>query len=148
MGPREEMTMATRTKKGQAPDLYLELVRRLPLRPIRSDEELDRAIRTIDSLIDRERLKLEEKDYLDVLSDLVERYETEHHPIPSLPDGELLQHLIETNKTTQAEVARQTGIAESTISEVIGGKRNLSPGHIGKLAGFFGVQPGAFRFDG
>jgi HTH-type transcriptional regulator/antitoxin HigA len=140
--------MATRTKKRPARDRYLELVRRFPLRPIRSDEELDRAIRTIDSLIDRENLEVEEKDYLDVLSDLVERYETEHHPISPLPDGELLQHLIETGGTTQAEVARGAGIAESTISEVIAGKRKLSRGHIGKLARYFGVQPGAFSFDG
>lgn len=140
--------MATRTKKGPARDLYLELVRRFPLRPIRSDEELDRAIRVIDSLIDRDHLELGEKDYLDVLSDLVERYETEHHPIPPLPDGELLRHLIETGGTTQAEVARKTGIAESTLSEVAAGKRKLSRGHIGKLARYFGVQPGAFSFEG
>jgi HTH-type transcriptional regulator/antitoxin HigA len=45
-------------------------------------------------------------------------------------------------------VARQAGIAESTISEVIAGKRSLSRGHIGKLSRYFGVQPGAFSFDG
>jgi HTH-type transcriptional regulator / antitoxin HigA len=140
--------MATRTKKEPARDLYLGLVVRFPLRPIRSDEELDRAIQMIDSLIDRHHLELEEKDYLDVLSDLVERYETEQHPIVPLPDGELLQHLIETQGTTQVEVARKTGIAESTISEVIAGKRKLSRGHIGKLARLFRVPPGAFCFDG
>lgn len=58
--------------------------------------EIDDAhICVIDSLIDRPQLKPAEKDYLNVLSDLVERYESERHPIPPLPDSELLQHLIE-----------------------------------------------------
>jgi HTH-type transcriptional regulator/antitoxin HigA len=141
------MTMTTQTKKRRPPDCYLELIYWFPLRPIRSDEELDRAIQVIDSLIDRDHLEPDEKDYLDVLSDLVERFEKEHHSISPLPDGELLQHLIETSGTTQAKVARETGIAESTISEVIAGKRKLSRSHIGKLARHFNVQPGAFRFD-
>jgi HTH-type transcriptional regulator/antitoxin HigA len=142
------MTMPIKTKKGRARNLYLELVRRFPLRPIRSDEELDRAIHMIDSLIDRDHLVPEEKDYLDVLSDLVERYETVHHPIPPLPDGELLQHLIETNGTTQAELSRKAKIPESTISEIIAGKRKLTRSHIGKLAKHFNVLPGAFSCDG
>jgi HTH-type transcriptional regulator/antitoxin HigA len=139
--------MASRTKTAGKADRYLELILRFPLRPIRSDQELDQAIDVIDSLIDRPRLKTAEKDYLDVLSDLVERYESEHHPIPPLPDSELLQHLIELKGVPQAVVARDTAIAESTISEVIAGRRKLSRTHIGKLARYFSVQPGAFSFE-
>jgi HTH-type transcriptional regulator / antitoxin HigA len=143
----KEKTMTMRTKNGKKGDRYLDLVLRYPLRPIRSDTELDRAIAMIDYLIDQDRLQSEERDYLDVLSDLVERYETDYHPIPSLSDGEILQHLIQSNGISQAVVARESGIAESTISEVIGGTRKLSRVHIGKLCRFFGVQPGAFNFD-
>ncbi len=139
--------MAIKTKAAKGPDLYLNLVRQFPLRPIRSDKELDQAIDIIDSLIDQDRLQPEEKDYLDVLSDLVERYETEHHAIPPLADSELLRHLIETKRVSQVETARATGIAESTISEVLAGRRKLSRLHIGKLSRFFGVQPAAFMFD-
>jgi HTH-type transcriptional regulator / antitoxin HigA len=68
-----------------ADDNYLGLVREFPLRPIRSDAELDRAIAIIDSLITRDDLKLGEEDYVDVLSDLVHRYEAEHDPIAPVP---------------------------------------------------------------
>jgi HTH-type transcriptional regulator/antitoxin HigA len=139
--------MSGRIKTPIEGDRYLELILRFPLRPIRSDQELDQAIGVIDSLIDRRRLKPEERDYLNVLSDLVERYETERHPIPPLSDSELLQHLIELKGVPQAVVASETTIAESTISEVIAGKRKLSRSHIGKLARYFGVQPGAFSFE-
>ena len=81
--------MATRTKKQQTPDVYLDLVRQVPLRPIRSEEELDRAIAMVDSLIDRESLNQDEQDYLDVLGDLVEQYETKEHPIEPVSDAEM-----------------------------------------------------------
>src|SRR5262249_15669141 len=109
--------MSSRTRAGNNRDVYLDLVLRFPLRPIRSDEELDEAIQVIDSLVDREQLVQEEKDYLDVLSDLVERYEAEAHPIEPVSDDVLLRHLMEAKQVTQSETARGTGIAVSTISE-------------------------------
>ena len=40
---------------SKALDGYLDLVRQFPLRPIRSEKELDRAIAMINSLLDRDR---------------------------------------------------------------------------------------------
>jgi HTH-type transcriptional regulator/antitoxin HigA len=71
----------TKTGRRTASDGYLDLVRRFPLRPIRNEKELDRAIAVIDALLDREQLTVAEEDYLDVLGDLVEHYEDQHHPI-------------------------------------------------------------------
>ena len=65
-----EQTMAKRSPRAlrqSGDDNYLALVRAFPLRPIRSEAELDRAIAVIDSLIAREDLDLEQEDYLDVL---------------------------------------------------------------------------------
>jgi len=139
--------MATRTKTGQQRDRYLELIRAFPLRPIRSDEQLDQAIEVIDSLLDRGHLGPGEKDYLDVLSDQVERYEETNVPIPRASDAEILRHLIEAKGVIQAEVAHATGIAESTISEVLSGRRHFNRNHIAKLARYFRVEPGVFPFD-
>jgi HTH-type transcriptional regulator/antitoxin HigA len=41
-----------------------------------------------------------------------------------------------------------TGVAESTISEVLSGKRKLNRKQIGKLAQFFHVDPGVFDIAG
>ena len=138
--------MAVKTKGGRKRDLYLELILKLPLRPIRSDEELDAAIAMIDSLIDRAQLQLEEKDYLDVLSDLVEAYETKEHPIEPVSDAAMLRHLIEAKEVSQTDVANATGIAGSTLSEVLLGKRRLTRRHIGKLSHYFHVSPAVFQF--
>jgi HTH-type transcriptional regulator/antitoxin HigA len=117
------------------------------LRPLRADADLDAAVAVIDSLIDLQQLMAPEQDYLDVLSDLVEAYETEMVPMRPVGDAELLQFLIEQKGVTQAETATGAGIAESTISEVLAGKRKLNRTQIAKLARYFHVEPGAFLAD-
>jgi HTH-type transcriptional regulator/antitoxin HigA len=109
---------------------YLKLVRDFPLRPLRSDAELDGAIQVINSLLDRDDLDPGEQDYLDVLSDLVERYEDEHYPIADVPGHEMLAYLMEQKQVTQSEVSSATGIAVSTLSEILKGKRKLNRSHI------------------
>ena len=137
--------MATATKRAKAVrDRYLEWIQEFPLRPIRSDGELGDALAVIDRLLDQKRLLREERDYLDVLSGLVTRYEKEQHPMSPVSDGEMLRHLIEAKNVTQVQVARSTGIAESTISAVLTGNRRLKREHIEKLARYFHVGAQAF----
>ena len=140
--------MTTRTSNGlKSRARYFELVRLCPLLPIRSEGALDRALEMIDSLIDQKRLDSDEQGYLDILSDLVESYEEKHHPIPPPSDAALLQHLIEARGATQAEVSRATGIAVSTLSEILSGKRTLPRFKIGRLANYFHVSPAVFAFE-
>jgi HTH-type transcriptional regulator/antitoxin HigA len=147
-GKGVERMVSPKSKAGssKALDGYLELIHAFPLRPIRSERELDRAIYVINALLDRGRLTSAEEDYLEVLSDLVERYEDRHHqrPTADLSDAEMLGHLLEAKEVTQAEVARATGMRESRISEVLSGKRTLTRTQIGKLAAYFRVSPAVF----
>jgi HTH-type transcriptional regulator/antitoxin HigA len=43
---------------------------------------------------------------------------------------------------------RMVTVAQSTISEVLAGKRRLNRAQIGKLARYFKVSPSAFAFEG
>ena len=138
--------MSIMGRKGNTDDRYLELVEAFPLRPIRSDEELDQAVEIIDSLLSQKTLVADEEDYLDVLSDLVRRYESEAHPMAPVSDAELLRHLTEAKGVSQTDVSQATGIAVSTICEVLAGKRALNRNHIGKLARYFQVSPEIFAF--
>ena len=61
-------------------------------------------------------------------------------------DAEMLRHLIEAKGVSQTEISAATGIADSTISEVLKGKRSLNRSHIGKLARYFNVSPDVFAF--
>jgi len=138
--------MSTATRKGKKNDLYFELVLQFPLRPLRSDKELNAAVKMVDSLLDRKNLASEEEDYLEVLGNLIEQYESKAHPIAPVSDVEMLRHLIEAKGVSQTEVSKATGIADSTISEVLKSKRSLNRDHIGKLSKYFGVSPNVFAF--
>jgi HTH-type transcriptional regulator / antitoxin HigA len=139
--------MAKRSKrvvKVDKGDKYIELVHAFPLRPLRSDAELDCAIAMIDSLIARDDLDSGEEDYLDVLGDLVHKYEAEHDPIAPVSDADLIRFLLESNDMTQSELAERSEIAESTISEILVGKRTLSRRHIAAVSRVFRVSPSLF----
>ncbi len=140
--PRD--TNSSRALYGNREDRYLELVRQFPPRPLRSEADLDAAIAVIDSLIDQENLSVPEQDYLDVLSDLVEAYENEAVPMTPVSDSEMLRFLIEQKVVSQSETATGARVAESTILEVLSGKRKLNRSQIGKLARYFHVEPGTF----
>jgi HTH-type transcriptional regulator/antitoxin HigA len=79
-----------------------------------------------------------------VLSDLVEKYETTHHPIPDASPVEMLKFFIEDRNTNQRAVALRSGIAVSTMSEILAGRRRMNLEHMHKLAAFFKVDVGVF----
>ncbi len=81
-----------------------------------------------------------------MLSDLVEAYEEEHYPMAKVSDARMVRHLMEAKGVNQTEVAQATGIANSTISAVLKGVRQLTREHIGQLAIFLNVDPGVFTF--
>jgi HTH-type transcriptional regulator/antitoxin HigA len=138
--------MSLITLYGEMQDTYLALIRTFPLRPIRSEDELDEAIEIVDTLVDKETLTTAEADYLAVLSDLVEQYEEQAHSISPASDAELLQHLIEAQETTPDYIAQATGIAPATLAAVLAGTQRLTREHIGRLAHHFHVSPSVFTF--
>jgi HTH-type transcriptional regulator / antitoxin HigA len=135
--------MATRAKfglKGKARDSYLELVLTFPLASIKSDEHLEEAEVVMDRLLAKGRLDPGEEMYLDALSDLVAAYEDVHHAIEPASDADMLRHFMEARNVNQAELHRDTGIAKSTISEVLAGKKPFSRRMIRRLAEYFKVD--------
>lgn len=125
-------------------DVYFALIRAFPLLPIESDAELDRAVTMINSLLDKPVLSYSEQGYLDILSDLVERYESTHYPLPPVSDGDMLRHLMEAKTVTEAEVSHTSGIAMSAVSGALDGSHQLSRAQIAKLADYFRVDPTVF----
>lgn len=135
--------MANKTKFGlkkKERDSYLALVLAFPLTSIRSDEHLEEAQDVIDRLLAREKLDDGGKIYLDALSDLVASYEDAHYAIGSASDADMLRHLLEARGITQAQLSQEAGVAKSTISEVMSGKKPFSRQMIRKLADYFQVD--------
>lgn len=123
------------------PESYFELVRQFPLVSIGNDRQLQQAQERLDAVL---RMELDEgrQAYLDALTDLVERYEDEHVCVPDAPSAEVLRFLMDSHGLSQHKLSKAVGIAQSTISAVLTGNRELTVEHVGKLAGYFQV-PGA-----
>ena len=134
--------MPAKTKfalKRKARDSYLELVLAFPLASIKSEEHLAEAQEVMDRLLAKGRDAGEEM-YLDALSDLVAAYEDTHHAIDSASDADMLRHLLEAKGITQAQLSKETGLAKSSVSEVLAGKKPFSRQMIRKLANYFNVD--------
>ncbi len=131
-----------------AGDRYLDLVRECPLRVIRSESEYRQAIAMLDGLSDLGNDRtVDETEYLLSLTVFVKKYEDEHHLMPPVSGVDMLRYLLETHNVTQSALASATGLAVSTISEILAGKRKLGLKHIAKLARFFGVKQAVFLDD-
>ena len=125
------------------PRTYFKLVRQFPLTHIRDENHLEAAQQMIDHLLEDE-LDEGAEEYLDALTDLIETYEDEHHPIPDASEAEVLRELMRSNKFSQAKLAKLAGVSQSTISAVLNGSRSLTKAHVVSLAKLFGVSPSAF----
>jgi antitoxin component HigA of HigAB toxin-antitoxin module len=115
-----------------------------PLRPLCTKRDLDRATRIVNELAVRGNLSRGEQDYLDVVTDMVDTYERTYHPIPDLSSPEVLRQLLVERGLSQAEAARVTGVAPSTISEILRGKRGIGRKHIDAFVRYFHVSPAVF----
>jgi HTH-type transcriptional regulator/antitoxin HigA len=98
----------------------------------------------IDGLMSVRNPSADQLEYLELLTTLVEDYEAERNPTPTVPLAELVKHLIEAKEVAQVQVAKETGVSASTISDVLAGRRSLSIANIKRLAEYFGVEAGVF----
>jgi HTH-type transcriptional regulator/antitoxin HigA len=123
---------------------YLELLREAQPQIIDDERSHERALRTVEKLMKKRRLTVRERKLLELLAKLVDEYEETIYPTPDVSPADMLAHFIEAKETTQAELARQTGVSRSTISEALKGKRSISVENAFRLAEYFHVEPSLF----
>jgi len=124
---------------------YLERINYFRLKPIRSEEENDLAAEICDDLLNNfDSLSPDEHDYLEVLSKLVEDFESQWQEEKSVQPRELLKFLMAQNNLSQTDLIPEFG-SSSRASEYLSGTRsNLSLPQIIKLAKRFKLSPAAF----
>lgn len=107
---------------------------------IENEAELERAEEIINRLLSKgENLSPEEEKLLDLVSDLIEKYEDEHYPFPDVSPNEVLKFLMEQRDLKQTDLLQVFGSSGIT-SEVVNGKRSISKAQAKKLAEFFKVS--------
>ena len=115
-----------------------------PLFLIRDEDEYDRAIVTLNALIDEVGTDEQHPLYelLDTLGTVIHVYEEKHHPIPECSGVEVLRLLMEEHQLEPTDLP-ELGPPD-TVLEILNEKRDLTVRHIHALAETFQVSPAVF----
>lgn len=128
------------------PEVYGNLLAQVLPGIIESDAEYERIEKIFDHLISKSEDKLtpEEKRLFELLANLLEEYEARTlEPIPDLSPREILTVLMKENNLKQTDLTDIFG-AQSIVSEVLAGKREITKSQARALAAKFAMKIEAF----
>jgi HTH-type transcriptional regulator/antitoxin HigA len=116
----------------------------VPLGTLRTKKDYDRAVETLDAIVDEmgEDEKHPLAELADALGVFVERYESEHVRLPQAKPAAVLKFLMHEHNIRQSDLS-EIG-SQGVVSEVLTGKRELNTRQIKKLAKRFGVSAEVF----
>lgn len=109
------------------------------IKPIRTDDDYDEAVVFLRELLEADPTPgTQEDDQIEVLTTLIENYESEHFPLEQPTAIEAIQFRMEQAGLRQADLVPYIG-SPSRVSEVLAGKRPLSIEMIRKLEEGLGI---------
>lgn len=114
------------------------------LRPIHDEKSYDRMVALMNSLLDTTG---DDEDHplsglLDLVGDMVSKYEQEHYAIEAAEPRDALRFLMEARGMKQEDLSDI--VPQSNLSAILAGKRKISATLAGKLGKFFGISPAVF----
>jgi HTH-type transcriptional regulator/antitoxin HigA len=114
------------------------------LRPIRDEAGYDQMVALMNSLLD---VVGDDEEHalsglLELLGDVVSKYEGEHYAIEAAAPKDSLRFLIEARGLHQEDLSAI--VPQSNLSAILSGKRKISATLAGKFGKFFGVSPALF----
>lgn len=114
------------------------------LRPIQDEEAYDRMLALMNALLE---VTGDDEDHplsglLDLVGELVSRFEQEHHAIEAAEPKDALRLLMDSRGLRQEDLAAL--VPQSNLSAILAGKRKISARLAGKLGKFFDISPAVF----
>lgn len=122
---------------------YSNLLSQYTPQVIETEEEYDRALAIAEKLTFAKNRSPEEKALHKLVVTLIEAYEAENYPMEESTPYEILQHLMESSGTRQADLVGVIG-SSGVVSEVVNGKRNISKAQAKALGEYFKVSSNLF----
>jgi HTH-type transcriptional regulator/antitoxin HigA len=110
---------------------------------VRDEEQNAEYVRRLEKLTAKKRVTAGERKLIELLTLLVEDFESKHYVVPEAGPLDIVRHLMEAHGLRQKDLADVFG-TESIVSDVLNGKRNLTKEHIRKLSKRFNVSPAVF----
>ena len=122
---------------------YSNLLAEIAPRAIETEEEYDRLLAVAERLTFAKNLTPEERALYKLLVTLIEVYETENYPMDKSEPHEILQHIMESSGTRQADLVGIIG-SSGVVSQVVNGKRAISKAQAKALGDYFKISPSLF----
>ena len=122
---------------------YSNLLSQYTPQVIETEEEYDRALAIAEKLTFAKNRSPEEKALHKLIVALIEAYEAENYSMEESAPHEVLQHLMESSGTRQADLVGIIG-SSGVVSEMVNGKRTISKAQAKALGEYFKVSPSLF----
>ncbi len=124
-------------------DIYSQLLSQHQPRIIKTEEENEKFLETVEELLSRSHLTLEEDTLLELLVKLIEDFEEKHYQLNvSTPYSRLL-HLMEARGLEQDDLVEILGSSE-IVTKVINGNLEMTKEQAEALGKFFHVDASLF----
>ncbi len=122
---------------------YSNLLAEIAPKAIETEDEYDRLLAVVERLTFAKNCTPEENALHKLLVTLIEVYDAENYPIDKSEPHEILQHIMESSSTRQADLVGIIG-SSGVVSEVVNGKRAISKAQAKALGDYFKVSPSLF----
>jgi HTH-type transcriptional regulator / antitoxin HigA len=123
--------------------VYSNLLAETAPKVIETEEDYERILAMTERLTFAKDRSPEEQALHKLLVMLTEAYETQHYPMDESTPYEILQHIMESSGTRQADLVGIVG-SSGVVSEIINGKRSVSKAQAKALGEYFKVSPSLF----
>lgn len=122
---------------------YRNLLTEVAPKVIETEEEYERILAVTERLTFTKNRTPEERALHKLLVTLIEAYEAQNFPMDQAAPHEILQHIMESSGTRQADLVGVIG-SSGVVSEVVNGKRSISKAQAKALGDYFNVSPTLF----
>lgn len=112
--------------------------------PIRDEGHYVRMAAILEALLEEAAGDIDHPamELVDIVGDLIERYEAEHHPLGDVSGVQALRFLMEQHALRQGDLP-EIG-SQGVVSEILAGKRELNIRQVRALSKRFGVSAATF----
>ncbi|MHC5718819.1 MAG: helix-turn-helix domain-containing protein [Nostoc sp.] len=124
-------------------DIYSQLLSQYQPRIIKTEEENEKFLETVEELLSRSHLTPEEDALLELLVKLIEDFEDKHYQLNYSTPQSRLKHLMEVRSLEQSDLVEILGSSE-IVAKIIDGDLQITKEQAEALGKFFHVDASLF----
>jgi len=110
---------------------------------VRDERQNQTYLRRLEQLTGKKSVTRAEAKLIELLTVLIEDFESRAYPVPEADAVDIIRHLMEAHQLRQKDLVDVFG-TESIVSDILNRRRKLTTEHIRRLSRRFGVSPAVF----